>query len=196
MKRYIKAKISDLSDESYGTLREIAGDENTSPEVLVQIANLHNSGVSKLNIPYAELLTNPNTPEATLRTLYERNHWLSEYIAKNPSISTEFIDELINDVISKGHDDDELFIQLSFNPKTTAKQLKRITDYVLERHNAGHIMWYLIRNDKFPASALQKLVHHRKFAWMESLTIGFAHDHPNATPSIKAYLEKTYPGYF
>ena len=89
---------------------------------------------------------------------------------------------------------ERIFVPLMNN--CFVKQLKRITDYVLERHNAGHIMWYLIRNDKFPASALQKLVHHRKFAWMESLTIGFAHDHPNATPSIKAYLEKTYPGYF
>lgn len=193
MKRYIKARISDFSDEDYETLREIVKDENTSPDVLAQIANIHNS---LHNLPYEELSTNPNTPESALRHLYERNRWLSEYVAKNPNISTELIDEMIDDVISKEHADDELFIQLSYNPKTTARQLKRITDYVLEHPNAGHIMWYLIKNDKFPASALQKLVHHRKFAWMESLMIGFAHNHPNATLAIKSFLEKEYPGYF
>ena len=196
MKRYIKSAILNIGDENYETLQEIASDENASPEVLTQIAELNNTDRHMHAMPYEELTRNPNTPESVLRDMYNRDRWLRTYIARNPNISTEFISEMINDVISKGYDDDELFIQLSYNPRTTAKQLKQIADYILPRGNAEHVFWYLIDNDKLPASAIQKLVHHRKFAWMSSSFIYKAHNHPNASPAIKSFLEQQYRSYF
>ena len=196
MKRYIKSAITSLYDEDFDTLLEIAENENTSPDVLEEIYELRNTARHRYAIPYEAIAKNPNASESLLRKMYTSNKWYAEFIAKNPNISTELISELINNVIEHSYDDDELFISIGYNPNTTAKQLKQITDYVLTRNNAEHIMWSLLNNDKLPASALQKLVHSRKFAWMSGTLISKVYEHPNATQAIKSFLENNYRGYF
>ena len=155
MKRYIKAKIVPLSDESYDFRMEVALDPDTDSTVLDSLVD-SNHLTSEMIRSIAE---HPNVSVDTLIKLYEKFPYsvVANYLAKNPNTSTEILDTLIDQCWL----DIAVVAQIAKNPNITDKQLRKVANIAFEDPDGYYDTCYELsgRNDT-PPDILARLSKH------------------------------------
>ncbi len=90
MKKYIRAAIANIRDESYEAKRDIAKNPETSVEILEELSKDSNIWVRN------EVVNNPNTPPELLDAMAGVDYITDRVIASNPNTPLQTLQELIH----------------------------------------------------------------------------------------------------
>lgn len=124
MKRYIRAKIVNLLDEDYDTLRDIALDPNTDHDTLLQLANT--TGIAW------DVVKNPNLSEDILNVLADNEiRGIRHYVVLHPKVTSEILNKILDIELksaSTGYLSDyvTIFKDIINSPKVTEDMLWKI----------------------------------------------------------------------
>ena len=155
MKRYIKAKIVPLSDESYDFKMELALGPDTDPDVLDRLADSSNLTSEMIN----SIAEHPNVSVDTLIKLYEKFPYsvAVNYLAKNPNTPAEILDTLIDHCWL----DTTVVAYMAKNPNITDKQLRGIANIAFEDPDGYYATCYELSGRKdTPPDILARLSKH------------------------------------
>ena len=172
MKRYIRAAVNDLSNESEDFLFELAGDPHTDSRTLRQLFDCVGPGDST----FYHALRNPNTPADILEEQsYSGNERTRECVAANRSTSADVLRRLAKDNSYYV----KMYIQI--NPSTPMDVLQELMNsdsfqdyqYILQNPSATEDMLRelvrrlpseihrISRNPNAPVDLLQQIARHR-----------------------------------
>lgn len=124
MKRYIRAKIVNLLDEDYDTLRDIALDPDTDHDTLMQLANTTGAAW--------DVVKNPNLSEDILNVLADNEiRGIRHYVVLHPRVTSEILDKILDTELksaSIGYLSDyiTIFKDIINSPKVTEDMLWKI----------------------------------------------------------------------
>lgn len=177
MKRYIKADITDVTDEDFLTRARIARDDNASPRTLRHIYDSINDQTD-LNV-LISLAQNRNTPEDILVKLSDHyDETVRECVACNPSTPDATLEKLAHDVMFS------VVNKVTYNPKCVdpVAILNRLANLSNLTRNQ---LAMLAENPKSTAEILTKLATYNNPYIKDHLA-----RHPNTPPDVLTQLSQ------